>query len=123
VRKLDGSPNREGINLLRGVASMRLLHGAPDSYTNRGLEVCMTIPKGIKETKKNWIVDIDVYTKREHYHIGSLTGQIVLIEKSKYPYLLDNFNEYFDTQLDALICRGIDNFDHIRNYRKGHIIR
>ena len=82
--------------------------------------------KGVKETNKNYLVELDVYTKRERYYQGTYCGQVLAIEKSVYPELLkEGFNYYYNTELDVIISKFRDGIEinGVKLFRKGQKIQ
>lgn len=80
------------------------------------------LKEGLKETGKNYLVNLDVYTGRERYYQGTYRGQVLAIDKTVYPDLLnEGYNDYFDTELDVIICkfRHGDEMKGVKLYRKG----
>ena len=82
--------------------------------------------KGVKETNKNYLVELDIYTKRDSYYSGSLFGQVLAIEKSVYPELLkEGFNYYYNTELDVIISKFRDGIEinGVKLFRKGQKVQ
>ena len=80
------------------------------------------LKEGLKETGKNYLVDLDVYTERERYYQGTYRGQVLAIDKTVYPELLnEGYNDYFDTELDVIISKFRDGVEMkgVKLYRKG----
>lgn len=80
---------------------------------------------GLKETGKNYLVDLDIYTKRERYYQGSYYGQVLAIDKIVYPDLLkEGFNDYYDTELDVIIAKFRDGVEMkgVKLFRKGSAV-
>jgi hypothetical protein len=84
------------------------------------------LKEGLKETSKNYIVDLDTYTQRERFYQGTPFGQVLLIEKVVYPDLLkEGYNDHFDTELDVIISKFHDGVEMrgVKLFRKGHKVQ
>lgn len=83
--------------------------------------------KAVKETKKSYIVDVDDYYNRERYYTGTRAGQVLRIDKAEYPDIMNPYNYYFETELDAVLARVEDaegeGVKGVHVYRKGYIVR
>lgn len=83
--------------------------------------------KAVKETKKSYIVNVDDYYNRERYYTGTRAGQVLRIEKSEYPEIMNPYNDYFETELDMILSRvkdaGEEGVKGVHIYRKGYIVR
>ena len=80
------------------------------------------LKEGLKETGKNYLVDLDAYTERERYYQGTFFNQVLAIDKTVYPELLkEGYNEHYDTELDVIIAKFRDGVEMkgVRLYRKG----
>jgi hypothetical protein len=81
--------------------------------------------KALKETKKSYIVDVDDYYNRERYYTGTRAGQVLRIEKAQFPKLLEAYNDYYDTELDALLdmLEDRESIKGVHIHRKGWIVK
>lgn len=85
-----------------------------------------SLPDGVRETKKNYVVDLDVYTKRERYYTGTMCSQVLLISKAHYPTVLTvGYNIVFDRELDVIIDMFRDgcSIAGVKLYRKGFLVQ
>lgn len=84
------------------------------------------VKTGVKETTKSFLVDIDDYTGRDRFYQGSMAGQVILIDKAKYPNLLnEGYNDYYDTELDVIIAmfNDGDTIKGVKLYRQGYKVQ
>jgi hypothetical protein len=77
--------------------------------------------KGIRETKKNYIVNLDEYEHRERYYYGSRGGGVFLVDKAQHPNLLKPWNSH-SIKLDAMISIGLGLCPGVRRLRHGFIV-
>lgn len=77
--------------------------------------------KGIKKTKKGWLIDIDQYTNRERYYEGSRAGQIIYTKDDP----TQKYNVWFPTIADVIVGMLHDGklYKNCRYYRKGYTVQ
>ena len=68
------------------------------------IEIC----KGIKETSKNVVVDLDLYLGRKRYYTGTIAGRVIRFSKKVHPNLFQKWNRHYKCEIDMLIARYID---------------
>lgn len=77
--------------------------------------------QGVRETKKNWIINLDEYKHREQYFSGNRGGEVFLVSKERHPDLFKHWNAH-GTKLDAMIFVGLGLCPGVRRLRRGFIV-